>query len=100
MNEREEIYLTLGFIQAVAFFNQGSDTNAEQWQIKDMFVKAQVIPQILNQVSKEEAKQIMDEVNKSNSYMRIINVIKKKIDKDKMLDVLKNDTLMDLTSIK
>ena len=37
MNERDEIYFTLGFIQAVSFYNQSGE-KPEQAGVKDLFL--------------------------------------------------------------
>jgi hypothetical protein len=99
MNEREEIYLTCGFIQACSFYNQAGE-KPELAGLKDQFLKNQVLPKILNQISLEELQQIIAEVDKSSSYMRVIEIIKQRVDRDKMMDILKSSKLTGLDSLR
>ncbi len=99
MNEREEIFLTCGFIQACSFYNQAGE-KPELAPLKDLFLKNQVLPKILQTVSLEELHKIIAEVDKSNSYMRVIEVIKQRVDRDKMMDIIKSSKLTSLDDLR
>ena len=99
MNEREEIFLTCGFIQACSFYNQAGE-KPELAPLKDLFLKNQVLPKILQTVSLEELHKIIAEVDKSNSYLRVTEVIKQRVDRDKMMDIIKSSKLTSLDDLR